>query len=40
MAAMLDSEAVFESRLRDLDLPASDFAKLKANSIRTLGRFA
>ena len=40
MAAMLDSEAVFQSRIRDLGLPDSDFVKLKANSIHSLGRFA
>ena len=40
MAAMLDSEAVFQSRLRDLGLPDSDFVKLKANNVNSLGRFA
>ena len=40
MSAMLDSEAVFRSRIRDLDIPDAEFVKLKSKGINTLGRFA
>jgi hypothetical protein len=40
MAAMLDSEAVFQARIRELGIPDADFVKLKAKGMTSLGRFA
>ena len=40
MSGMLDSEPVFQSRLRDLNIPDTRYTALKGNGIDTLGRFA
>ena len=40
MSGMLDSEPVFQSRLRDLNIADRHFAALKANGVDPLGRFA
>ena len=40
MAGMLDSEPVFQARLKDLKIPDDQFEELRSSGINTLGRFA